>query len=674
MRRSPSSRFAPSRRLLVLALALIVGLLASSSARAAKGSESFVIVIGHNQSNDKGVRPLRYADDDALRYYELFSLVSKNVALFTVLDDDSARLHPKLARRARPPKLDSIMATLARYNRQMKALKAKGGRPELVFVYAGHGDIDKSGEGYVNLLRSKLRRRDLYRKVLAPSQASYVHLIIDACKSYFLVNRRGGWKNDAAPDTHDREIRAFLQKEDLSSYPNAGVILATSGSESTHEWSRYRAGILSYELRSALAGGADINGDGKVEYSEVHAFIAAANARVKNAKAKLNIWAKAPAADRHRPLFSVGSARRARLLRFGPQLAGHYHLEDDRGIRAADVNKASGLSFDLALDAHRSYYLRKAGSEARVPAGRKPLVVAQLGFGKPRLAARGSLDATFRRDLYAVAFSRGFYDGFVSRTGHIAVAAGTGTGAKLAAAPPTAPSVTPGVAAKQGKRATVAVLYFTYDGTDKELLVLKKGLAEMLITDLASLGTVRLVERMRLEAVLGELKLGRTKAIDKRSANRIGKLLGARYLVWGSYFKTFGAFCLTSKVIEVERGLTLPGGKACGKPADFLSLYKKVQTSLANTLETRLTVASAGSAHHPARATPQKRRARRKARAAKLAKRLPVRLTTQTALAYARALDAKDRGDTRLARRELKKLLREQPDFKQARVLLSSLR
>jgi hypothetical protein len=386
----------------------------------------YVVIIANNHSHDPGVKSLQYADDDATRYYELFSLVTDRVALFTVLDNETARLHPKIAAIAKPPVASDIFATLARWNAEMASAKLAGKKSELVFIYAGHGDVDKTGEGYVNLQKTRLRRRDLFQKVLAPSQASYLHLIIDACKSYFLVNRRGGWKDDSVPNTHAAEISAFLKKENLTAYPNAGVILATSGSQSTHEWTRYRGGILSHELRSALAGAADINGDGRIEYSEIHAFIAAANARVKHPEARLNIFARAPQANRHRPLFDLRQASGARLIRFDKRLAGRYHLEDDRGLRLADLNKAAGTRFDLAVNRQHTIYVRRSSDEARVPPGKRRILVASLSFSRSRMAARSaSLDKTFRRDLYRVPFSRGFYDGFVAQAGHVAVAGGS---------------------------------------------------------------------------------------------------------------------------------------------------------------------------------------------------------------------------------------------------------
>src|SRR5262245_53450996 len=72
---------------------------------------------------------------------------------------------------------------------------------------------------------------------------------------------------------------------------------------------------------------------------------------------------------------------------------------------------------------------------------------------------------------------------------------------------------------------TVAILYFDYDGKDEQMGLLRKGLAQMLISDLSSIEGITIVERDRLEAILAELKLGQSGKIDKASAAKVGKLL-----------------------------------------------------------------------------------------------------------------------------------------------------
>ncbi|HWO18003.1 MAG TPA: CsgG/HfaB family protein [Kofleriaceae bacterium] len=97
----------------------------------------------------------------------------------------------------------------------------------------------------------------------------------------------------------------------------------------------------------------------------------------------------------------------------------------------------------------------------------------------------------------------------------------------------------------------VAVLYFDYEGADADLGPLRKGLASMLISDVSGVDAVRVVERDRLQSVFAELKLQATAKIDRASAVRAGKLLGARYLVLGTYFDVMGTLRVDMRVLEV---------------------------------------------------------------------------------------------------------------------------
>jgi hypothetical protein len=399
----------------------------------------YALVIAQNRSLDAGVKPLQYADDDGVKNWELLSLYADRASLFVVLDDETARLHPDAAREAEVPERAAILERLELYNTLMAADIRRGDEPELFFVYAGHGDVDATGQGYINFHDGKFTRADLYREVVAPSKARFVHVIVDACKSYFMVNSRGGrrWVDDRvdpASDRSDEKVKAFLAEEQLERYPRAGVIVATSGDQETHEWSRYQGGILSHELRSALSGAADVNGDGRIEYSELRAFLAAANAHVRNPEARVDVFSRAPALDRHRPLIDLRAAqsegRHARFLHFSQGLAGRFHIEDDRGVRYADLNKQVGTGFDVAISARHDYYVRRASSndpiddheevEVRAPGPRR-VEVAQLAFHTRAIASRGALEQTFRQDLYRVPFGRGFYDGFVATSGDLPV-------------------------------------------------------------------------------------------------------------------------------------------------------------------------------------------------------------------------------------------------------------
>lgn len=87
---------------------------------------------------------------------------------------------------------------------------------------------------------------------------------------------------------------------------------------------------------------------------------------------------------------------------------------------------------------------------------------------------------------------------------------------------------------------SVAVFPLTYQGTDKKYEALGFGLSEMIISDLGQVERLKLVERLRLEALLAELRFGATQRVDPATAPRIGRLLGAGRIVGGTYTVTDG--------------------------------------------------------------------------------------------------------------------------------------
>ena len=81
----------------------------------------------------------------------------------------------------------------------------------------------------------------------------------------------------------------------------------------------------------------------------------------------------------------------------------------------------------------------------------------------------------------------------------------------------------------------VAVFPLAYQGTSEQYAPLGRGLSEMMLADLAQIRRLRLVERIRLQALLDELKLAQSEYVDPKTAPRVGRLLGAGRLVGGAY-------------------------------------------------------------------------------------------------------------------------------------------
>jgi len=63
----------------------------------------FALVLGVNRSVDADLTPLRYADDDAARYLDLFRTLGARTYLLARLDENTSRLHPQAVAEARPP-------------------------------------------------------------------------------------------------------------------------------------------------------------------------------------------------------------------------------------------------------------------------------------------------------------------------------------------------------------------------------------------------------------------------------------------------------------------------------------------------------------------------------------------------------------------------------------------
>lgn len=205
---------------------------------------------------------------------------------------------------------------------------------------------------------------------------------------------------------------------------------------------------------------------------------------------------------------------------------------------------------------------------------------------------------------------------------------------------------------KDDNRRRIAVLYFENQSEDgKELDALAKGLCSMMITRLETKHQYDLVERERLQDVLDELKLTRSGMFDQKAVANIGKLVGARLLVLGSYFQILNVFRIDARLVDVETGITITAAGVEGKPDEFSALLSRLVDQLVEN-------------HHgidhaePPKGNPEQ------------AKDLDA-ISLQLALALGTAVDAFDRGDRAKAVTTVKMILESDPSFEDAKRLLS---
>lgn len=404
--------------------------IAAPDPAASPGPRRFALVVGSNHTLDPEQAALRFADDDAARMTELLGEAGVDTELVTHLDRDSQAMFPALVARARRPDGAGLDAAYADLLGRMKAAKAEGAAVELLVYYSGHGDVGPDGQGYLTLDGDKLTRARLFGELLARSPADHNHLVIDACKSeQFVLSRgsKGAWKDDRADVDLGRSVQQYLDEHHLGAFPNTGVVLAHSADQETHEWDRYRGGIFTHELLSGLRGGADLNGDGRIEYSELGAFVSAANHGVEDSRARLEVVVRPPADDERRPLLAHGDLADKRLLVFGPGDRHHYTVEDARGVRLADLRRSGEQPGYLRLPAGDVFVGRHSSAEdreeAEVAADSPRIQFAHLlAYAPSSSAARGSLDQAFRRGLFSTPFGPGYYSGYTAQQGLLGVA------------------------------------------------------------------------------------------------------------------------------------------------------------------------------------------------------------------------------------------------------------
>lgn len=149
--------------------------------------------------------------------------------------------------------------------------------------------------------------------------------------------------------------------------------------------------------------------------------------------------------------------------------------------------------------------------------------------------------------------------------------------------------VAPQVASAQDTRPGVAVMPFSDGGSygqDKEdFEALSVGLQDMLLTELAFNDQLRVVERGRIRDLLQELELDESGKVDASSAAEVGKLVGARYMIFGSFIDWYGDFRLNVRVVSVETGEIVKVNRARDDRENLFPMVVELANSLTEDLD-----------------------------------------------------------------------------------------
>lgn len=184
----------------------------------------------------------------------------------------------------------------------------------------------------------------------------------------------------------------------------------------------------------------------------------------------------------------------------------------------------------------------------------------------------------------------------------------------------------------------VSVLYFENASNDAELEALKKGLADLIITDLIAWDGVRVIERTRLEDVLKEVEFQQTKYVDKTTAAKLGKVIGATYLVYGSMVASGKTLVLNARLVRASDGEALLSIKEQDERDKIFDLEQRLVNQLVAQIDSKLSANA---------------QARRKARVPDL----------DTLIAFGKALDLSDQGKLEEAQAAMRAVVSKAPTF-----------
>ena len=159
----------------------------------------------------------------------------------------------------------------------------------------------------------------------------------------------------------------------------------------------------------------------------------------------------------------------------------------------------------------------------------------------------------------------------------------------MIALPLVAGMVFSAAAVAQDTRPGVGILSFenggSYGQEAEDFQALEVGLQQMIIGDMAGNSGMRLVERGRLQELLQEQDLGAAGRVDANTAAQIGRLLGARYMIMGSFVDWYGDFRLDARVVDVETSEIIKTDRARGSREELFDILGELADNIPSGLE-----------------------------------------------------------------------------------------
>lgn len=242
----------------------------------------------------------------------------------------------------------------------------------------------------------------------------------------------------------------------------------------------------------------------------------------------------------------------------------------------------------------------------------------------------------------------------------------------------------------------IAVLYFDNNSIGKDRADYEgvgKGIADMLITDMASNPGVQVVERERVQALLTEQNMTRQGAVDPQTAIKLGKIIGAQYMITGGFMSDGrGTYVLTARAINVQTSAITSPMRITSKGDDVLGLISQLSTKINTEMKLpAMRVGGAGSmgaqpagqptttsqpaaqSPAPAVAVSQPKAQSAQPKPMQVALATTRKMDMKTAMLYSKALEEEDAGNRTKAVELYRQVVSKFPEYSPAQQKIAKL-
>src|SRR5215468_8741135 len=131
---------------------------------------------------------------------------------------------------------------------------------------------------------------------------------------------------------------------------------------------------------------------------------------------------------------------------------------------------------------------------------------------------------------------------------------------------------------------SVAVLYFDNNTGKSDYDAVGKGISSMMISDLSPVKEIQLVERDRMQDLLKEIDLQHTRYFDSTTSVKAGKMVGAEYVVVGSFTAVDPQMRIDTRVVRVATGEIVKTAQVTGDQNKFFDLEQALANKLIDGL------------------------------------------------------------------------------------------